>query len=153
MSELMLHIQSPGRWDGVAGIVGDRDALQALREAPDDALATGSGGAFAYSSDGEGYALAVALQPTMYQVHTAYAGELSPERSLREMLPLRGVANFLPGYCKALEKRDRGLDACGEGRQVVGVPTRGCADVSWPAHPIGDGRAPPSARTAGAASG
>ena len=106
MSELMLHIHSPSRWDGIAGIVGDSMALEALRDALVEAIATGSGGAYFYSSDGEGYALAIALQADMYPVHTAYAGELAPERSIRETLPLRQADHFYAGYSKALDQRE-----------------------------------------------
>lgn len=109
MSEQMLHIQSPGRWDGVACIVGDQSALLSLRDAVNAALATGSGGVYAYSSDGEGYLLAVALKTEMYDVQTAYAGEISPMRSLREILPMHALANFLIGYGKALDQRDAGV--------------------------------------------
>jgi hypothetical protein len=104
MSVQILHIQSPGRWDAVAAIVGDRAALQGLREAVDAALATGSGGAYVFSADGEGYALAVALEPRMYRMHTSYAGETEPVRSLRETMPLRAMPNFSMAYCKALRQ-------------------------------------------------
>lgn len=104
MSVQILHIQSPGRWDAVAAIVGDRAALQALRVAVDAALATGSGSVYVFSSDDEEYALAVALEPYMYRMHTLYAGETEPVRSLRETMPFRAMPNFSMAYCKALRQ-------------------------------------------------
>jgi hypothetical protein len=105
MSEQMLHLRAPGRWDGVATIVGDREALEALRRAVDAALATGSGGTALYSSDGEGYALAVALENEMCNVQTAYAGETAPVRALREVVPLYAVRHFTAALNKALLMR------------------------------------------------
>lgn len=105
MVQQILHLRSPGRADEVAAIVGNRAALEALQRAVDTALATGAGGAFVYSSDGEGYALAVALEPAMEQVHTAYAHEPEPVRSLRERVPLYAVGNFGVALAKALRLR------------------------------------------------
>lgn len=102
MSKDMLHIRNPGRWDNVAAIIGDRRALEALQRAVDTALATGSGGAFLFSSDGEGYALAVAMEDNMEVVETAYAGELKPARSLRERVPMYAVQNFGVALRKAV---------------------------------------------------
>lgn len=106
MSEQMLHLRSPGRWEDIAGIVGDRAALLALRQAVDMALDTGAGGAFLFSSDGEGYALAVALEEHMWDVETAYADEVAPVRSLREVVPMHAVANFRPALHKAMRLRE-----------------------------------------------
>jgi hypothetical protein len=85
---------SPARFDNVAAIIGDRLALQGLRTAVDMALASGAGGTFVFSSDGEGYSLAVALESNMNFVQTSYACEPCPVRSLREVVPLRAVKNF-----------------------------------------------------------
>lgn len=105
MSQHMLHILSPARWDTVAAIVGDRSALESLHQALTNALATGAGGAYLYSSDGEGYALAVAMEEDMYAVHTAYSGESKPRRSVRERVPMRGVANFQAAVNEAIVQR------------------------------------------------
>lgn len=96
MSEhtLHLHLMSPARFDNVAAIIGDRLALLDLRTAVDMALASGAGGTFVFSSDGEGYSLAVALESNMNLVQTSYACEPCPVRSLREVVPLRAVKNF-----------------------------------------------------------
>lgn len=102
MSKDMLHIRNPGRRDNVAAIIGDRRALEALQRAVDTALATGAGGAFLFSSDGEGYALAVAMEENMEVVQTAYANEAMPERSLRELVPMYAVQNFDVALRKAL---------------------------------------------------
>jgi hypothetical protein len=102
MSKQMLHIRNPGRLDNVAAIIGDRRALEALQRAVDTALATGAGGAFLFSSDGEGYALAVAMEDNMEVVQTAYAGETMPDRSLRERVPMYAARNFGVALRKAL---------------------------------------------------
>lgn len=100
-SQNMLHILGPRRWDAVAAIVGDRAALEGLRRVLNEALETGSGGAVAATSDGEPYLLAVALQPDMQKVHTTYADEADPVRSLREQIPIRHVAGFIAACAKA----------------------------------------------------
>lgn len=105
MSERTLHIMSPERFDNVAAIVGDRTALRALHHALTMALCSGSGGAYVFSSDGEGFSIAVALEPDMECVHTSYAFEPDPLRSLRELVPLRAVKNFRPALGKALQDR------------------------------------------------
>lgn len=107
MSKQMLHLRSPGRNDEVASIVGDRTAMEALQRAIDTALATGAGGAFVFSSDGEGYALAVALEGEMEDVETAYANEQTPQRSVRERVPMYAVRNFGVALRKALLMRDQ----------------------------------------------
>ncbi|PIL38874.1 hypothetical protein CR103_15710 [Massilia psychrophila] len=97
----MLHMISPGRYDDVAAIVGDVEALLKLRNALDDAILTGTGGTFLFQSDGEGYSFAIVRVEDMYPVHTTYAGEINPVRSGRETVSLRGVPNFLQALCKA----------------------------------------------------
>lgn len=94
MSDYMLHLRSPMRSDDIAVIVGDRKGLERLRDAVDLAIVKGAGGALLYCSDGEGYALAVALEPDMSEVQTSYSGENSPLRSLRERVPMYAVRNF-----------------------------------------------------------
>jgi hypothetical protein len=105
MSAHILHLLSPARWDTVGAIIGDRPALEGLREALNSALETGAGGTFVYSSDGEGFALAVALESEMHTVHTAYAREFAPVRSMRENVPMRAVRNFRPAVLLAIERR------------------------------------------------
>lgn len=97
----MLHLRSPSRWGGVACIVGDHGALESLQRAINTALATGAGGAKFYSADGEAFVLAVALEDAMCDVQTAYDGESSPHRSLREITPMWEVKNFAPALRKA----------------------------------------------------
>jgi len=94
MSDYMLHFRSPTRFDDIAAIVGDRKGLERLRDAVDVAIARGAGGALLFCSDGEGYALAVALEPDMSEVQTSYSGEISPQRSKRERVPMYAVHNF-----------------------------------------------------------
>lgn len=101
VSHNMLHILGPTRWDAVAAIVGDRAALERLRTALNDALETGSGGAVVAASDGEEFLLAVALQTDMQAVHTTYADESAPLRSVREQIPLRQTTHFSDACLKA----------------------------------------------------
>lgn len=101
MSKCMLHMLAPSRYDDVAAIVGDIEALIKLRKALDDAIATGTGGTFLCQSDGEGYSFAIVRVEDMYPVHTTYAGEINPVRSGRETISLRGVPNFLQALRKA----------------------------------------------------
>lgn len=119
MSERMLHFMGPSRFDEIGAIVGDRVALLELRAAVDDAIATGAGGTIKFQSDGEPYALIVAMERDMSPVHTAYAAERTRVRSLRERVPLRAVRQFNEGYRKALEFRER------LHRGMVAVPALG----------------------------
>lgn len=105
MSAHILHLMSPARWDSVGAIIGDRPALEGLRDALNSALDTGAGGTFVYSSDGEGYALAVAFENDMHAVHTAYAREVPCVRSVRETTPMRAVSNFKAAISLAIEHR------------------------------------------------
>ncbi|MBY0240636.1 MAG: hypothetical protein K2X55_15100 [Burkholderiaceae bacterium] len=105
MSAHILHLLSPTRWDSVGAIIGDRPALEGLRDALNSALETGAGGTFVYCSDGEGYALAVALENDMQAVHTAYAKETAPVRWVRETIPMRAVRNFKAAISQAIEHR------------------------------------------------
>jgi hypothetical protein len=88
METPMLHLVGPCR-DGSPGMIaGDADALLRLRSAIDLALANGIGSAELFSSDYEPYDLLVVAPPNMWNVCTAYAGEVSPVRSKREALSL-----------------------------------------------------------------
>lgn len=101
MSEHMLHILAPSRFDSVGAIVGDYVALHALRDAINDAIQSGTGGTFLMQSDGEGYSLAIVQAPDMFPVCTTYAGELSPKRSKRETVGLRAVPRFMEAVRKS----------------------------------------------------
>lgn len=113
MSERTLHLMSPTRHDNIAAVVGDRLALEELRKAVDMALVTGSGGAFLFGSDGEGFSLAVVLEKDMHSVYTSYAQELFPSRSLRELVPLRAVRNFSCALEKALAEAKMAVQPSG----------------------------------------
>jgi hypothetical protein len=101
MSEQMLHILAPSRFDDVAAIVGDASALWKLKAAVDEALRSGCGGAYLSQSDGEGYSLAIVQVSDMYPVCTTYAGEVSPARSKRETVGVRAVPHFIDALRKA----------------------------------------------------
>ncbi|WP_146204246.1 hypothetical protein [Massilia glaciei] len=100
MSEHMLHILAPSRFDRVAAIVGDLTALSQLRDAIADAIDSGTGGTYLVQSDGEGYSMAVVQAPDMSPVRTTYAGEVGPQRPKGEMVSMRG----LPRFTEAIEK-------------------------------------------------
>ena len=121
MSEKMLHLLAPSRFDNIAAVVGDRTALLQLRNAIDDALKSSTGGAFLFQSDGEGYSLAVVCVDCMYHVCTTYAGEVSPERSKRETVGLRSVPNFLHALGKASSAEKAMLTKFIAGQQAVSV--------------------------------
>jgi hypothetical protein len=101
MSEHMLNIVGATRMNNSSAIVGDWTALNCLREALDDALASGSGGASTYSSDGEPHAVAVILVDDMYPVYTTYADEHAPLRSGRETVPIKQLVNYSAAVRKA----------------------------------------------------
>lgn len=100
MSEYLIHISGPTRMTGIATIGGDRQALEALRAALDDALASGSGGMSAFSTDGEVCLVAVVLATDMSGVCTAYQDEVAPRRSGRELYTVED----LPQYQTALSR-------------------------------------------------
>lgn len=112
MSEHMLHILAPSRFDNVAALVGDPTALLALRDALSDAIDSGSGGTFLMQSDGEGYSLAIVNAPDMFPVCTTYAGEVAPQRSKRETVSLRALPcfmeavrkSYIAGWCQAKKR-------------------------------------------------
>ncbi len=103
MSENMLHISGATRATNCSAIVADRAALIALRDAVVDALASGSGGAFLNSSDGEHHAVAVVLTGDMYPVFTTYSGETNPARSRRETIPINKLLHYRSAIAKAHE--------------------------------------------------
>lgn len=102
MTARILHISGPSRSVGVASIVGDQEALQALNTALEHALLSGSGGTFGYHSDGESYLITVSLEADMSNVCTAYACEVTQQRSLRETVPISMVKNHAAAFNKAL---------------------------------------------------
>lgn len=103
MSEHMLHLIAPSRHENVGAVVGDLAALHALRNAVDDAITSGTGGAFLAQSDGEYYFLPVVQASDMTHVFTSYALEVAPLRSARETVPLRDVHGMMEAIRKSLE--------------------------------------------------
>ncbi len=103
MSDYMLHIAGATRTTNCSVIVGDRAALAALGAALDDALQSGSGGAFLSTSDGEHHAVAVILCAEMYPVYTTYSNETNPARSKRETVPVNSLLNYRKALAKAHE--------------------------------------------------
>lgn len=103
MSDYILHIIAPSHYDDVAALIGDLAALQSLREAVDDAIASGTGGAFLTQSDGEYYVLPVVRVPDMTHVYTAYATQPATVRSEREAVPLRAVHGMMDAIRKSIE--------------------------------------------------
>lgn len=113
MTARMLHVSGPSRSDGVASIVGDRAALQALSSALEHALLSCSGGTFAYHSDGESYLIAVALEADMSHVCTAYVDDVAPQRSLRETVPMFMVEHYAAALNKGRRQHDLVKADCG----------------------------------------
>jgi len=101
MSSFVLHIASAGRFDNRSTIAGDRTALLCLRDAIDDALLTGSGGAALYCSDGERHSVGIVRAEDMGDVCTTYAGESNPSRSKRETVHIKQLPYFLNAQWKA----------------------------------------------------
>lgn len=101
MSEHMLHILAPSRFDSVGAIAGDQTALRQLRDAINDAIESGTGGTYLLQSDGEWYSLAVIQATDMFPVCTAYAGEVAPQRSERETVSMHGLPRFMEAIQKS----------------------------------------------------
>lgn len=94
MDTPILHLVSPSRDGAPAMIVGDVAALTRLRAAIDTALNAGTGGTELFCSDGEPYDLLVVVPPSMHNVYTAYAGEVRPARSLRELVSMKQLCGL-----------------------------------------------------------
>lgn len=101
MSQNMLHIVAANRMNNISVIVGDRDALACLRDAIEQALVCGSGGASLLASDGEAHNIAVVFESNMYPVFTSYANEPAPARSRRETVPIGQLRHYPAALAKA----------------------------------------------------
>jgi hypothetical protein len=101
MSRNYLHVAAGTRYTNTSVIVGDHAALGKLRDAIEQALATGSGGARLSSSDGEDHRVAVVFENNMYPVYTSYAFEATPVRSRRETIPIDQLRNYADALKKA----------------------------------------------------
>lgn len=78
-----LHVYGPDQWHGETFVVGNREALLALRDALDEALETGSGLALAYAADGEGFSCGVLLvedEEVWAEVVLPYHSDLARDR-------------------------------------------------------------------------
>ncbi len=83
-----LHIYAQSEWHGEAIIVGNRIALEALRDAIDNALATGYGAATAFVGDGEGFhALVVKQEVGFDKLAVPYTNEIASEKNLDALFP------------------------------------------------------------------
>ena len=71
----VLHLYAQPFEHADAFIVGDRDSLVKLREAIDDALASGSGFAHAFVNDGEGYSILIANDEDMLPMAMPYTND------------------------------------------------------------------------------
>lgn len=94
MDEQLLHVYGQTSWHDEAWIVGDRPALQALRDAIDAALHSEKGFAATtmFVSDGEGYSLVViaADQGTIDTLHLPYIDKIAgDEEDDRKLWPER----------------------------------------------------------------
>jgi hypothetical protein len=121
METPMLHLVGPCR-DGSPGMIaGDAAALMRLRAALDNAIANGIGSAELFSSDYEPYDLLVVAPPNMWNVCTAYAGEVAPERSKRETLALHQLWDL---YNARTLRRDHGTVTMEPPRSASGIGHR-----------------------------
>ena len=94
MDTPILHLIGPCRDGSPAMIAGDVVALTRLRVAIDAAIANSIGMAELFSSDYEPFDLLVIAPPNMWNVCTAYAGEINPVRSQRETVTLTQLWNL-----------------------------------------------------------
>lgn len=101
MSDNMLHIFAPTRFDNVGAIVGDQMALLHLRNAISDAIDSGTGGAYLTQSDGEGYSLAVLLAGDMSRVCPTSTAEMPTRRAARQTIGMRALPRFLEAIQKS----------------------------------------------------
>lgn len=90
----ILHLIGPCRDGSPAMIAGDVVALARLRNAIDAAIANSIGMTELFSSDYEPFDLLVIAPPNMWNVCTAYAGEINPVRSQRETVTLTQLWNL-----------------------------------------------------------
>lgn len=101
MSEKMLHIFAPTRFDSVGAIVGDLIALNQLRDAITDAIDSGTGGTYLTQSDGEGYSLAVVMASDMSKVSPTFPSEVATQRATRQTVGMRALPRFLEAIQKS----------------------------------------------------
>lgn len=101
MSEYMLHIFAPTRFDNVGAIVGDHAALRRLRDAINDAMSSGTGGTYLRQSDGEGYSLAVLEAADMTRVCPTFPVEAPTRNNTRQMVGMRALPRFLEAIQKS----------------------------------------------------
>lgn len=94
MDTPILHLIGPCRDGSPAMIAGDVVALARLRAAIDAAITNNIGMAELFSSDYEPFDLLVIAPPNMWNVCTAYAGEINPVRSQRETVTLTQLWNL-----------------------------------------------------------
>lgn len=110
MSENVLHIFAPTRFDTVGALVGDHTALTRLRDAIIDAIESGTGGAYMLQSDGEGYSLAVLRANDMWRVCSPQPGEIATTRATRQTIGMRALPRFLEAIQKARPPLEAILD-------------------------------------------
>lgn len=94
MDTPILHLIGPCRDGSPAMIAGDVVALARLRAAIDAAITNSVGMTELFSSDYEPFDLLVIAPPNMWNVCTAYAGEVNPVRSQRETVTLTQLWNL-----------------------------------------------------------
>lgn len=79
MNIFYLHLYAQFTWHDEAYICGTRDALTALRDSIDKALANGSDELFTFVNDGEGYSVhtVVATDEQMRSLRNPYTDEMA----------------------------------------------------------------------------
>lgn len=101
MSENILHIFAPTRFDNVGAIVGDPMALLQLRNAINDAIDSGTGGTQLIQSNGEEYSLAVLQAADMSNVRPTYPADVSSRQTTQQTIGMRALPQFLEAIQKS----------------------------------------------------
>jgi hypothetical protein len=78
-----LHVYGPAHWHDEAHLVGNRAALEDLKRALEEALASGDDVSLAYAADGEGFGCTVILvedDTQWQQIRRPYHGDLARDK-------------------------------------------------------------------------
>lgn len=78
-----LHIYAQPYWHAEAYIIGDRKALQLLRDSIDVALQSGNHSSQTFANDGEGYMLCVMVNEKMEDIRLPYTDEIAYDGRLK----------------------------------------------------------------------
>ena len=102
MTSPYLHVYPQEQWHSEALLIGNREALLALRHAIDCALDHETGGLTPFVNDGEGYDLAVvcADQKTIDSLTVPYTDELASKDNSETAVPPYALPIVLEAFRK-----------------------------------------------------